>query len=49
MSNTSDMNSSIDDDLITDEEDKKCKRKDTPTFTHIPAKGKMLGQVKKEL
>ena len=49
MSNTSDMNSSIDDDLITDEEDKKCKRKDTPTFTHIPARGKMLGQVKKEL
>ena len=48
MSNCSDMNSSVDDDLNTDEEDKKCKRKDTPTYTHIPARGKMLGQVKYE-
>merc|ERR1712055_451177 len=44
MSSYSDMNSSVDDDLITDDEDKKCKRKDTPTYTHIPARGKMLGQ-----
>ena len=46
MSNYSDMNSSIDDDLITDDEDKKCKRKDTPIYTHMPARGKILGQVK---
>merc|ERR1719187_2378848 len=44
---SSDMNSSnkeLTSDKGSDDEQKKSKRKDTPTYTHIPARTKMLGQ-----
>merc|ERR1719500_1749954 len=39
----SDLNSS-NDDITSDDEHSKSKRKDTPTYTHIPARRKMLFQ-----
>ena len=44
---SSDLNSS-NDDINSDDEQSKSKRKDTPTYTHIPAGGKMLFQVIRE-